>query len=95
VIYGHGISVTDLRKAFCQNIIPEEIRRDQLQSLCISILDLAKDGLIKRHFDEEHFLDPLYSRVLQRTNPALEYIRFLNSGSNINEIIQQYSKISC
>jgi len=95
VIYGHGISVTDLRKAFCQNIIPEEIRRDQLQSLCISILDLAKDGLTKRHFDEEHFLDPLYSRVLQRTNPALEYIRFLNSGSNINEIIQQYSKISC
>jgi gamma-glutamylcysteine synthetase len=93
VIYGHGLSASELRKKFNRGEIPEYIDTNNLQKLVLEILNLAKKGLAKRGFNEEHFLTPLYERVKQKTNPALEYRKGRLSGVDISELIRRYSRI--
>jgi gamma-glutamylcysteine synthetase len=93
VLYGHGVTVSWLRKAFCRGEVPEFIDGRELQALVLSILDLARKGLEKRGFHEAHFLEPLYSRAYQKTNPALEYLSELSNGVKVNDLIHRYAKI--
>lgn len=94
VLYGHGRTVSEMRKDFCRCELPGFINEDALQSLVLNILDLAKEGLDKRGFNEAHFLDPLYDRAWKKTNPALDYLRELKNGVEISELIQRYAKVS-
>lgn len=48
---------------------------------CRDLLHIAERGLIERGRGEETFLDPLYRRAADRTNPAIEWIR---EGVDIN-----------
>jgi len=94
VLYGHKMSIVELRKSFCRGKLPEFIDEDELWQLVLSILDLARKGLDKRGLKEEHFLEPLYDRARRKTNPALEYLNELKNGVPINELIRRYADIS-
>jgi glutamate--cysteine ligase len=93
VLFGHGMTVSGLRKTFCRGEMPEFMDAKQLQLLVLSILHIARKGLEKRGFDETHFLEPLYNRTLQKKNPAITYLEDLSNGVTINELIQRYAKI--
>jgi len=93
VLYGYGITVSELRKKFCRGEIPEYVNVDGLQKLVLEILDLAKEGLDQRGFGEAHFLDPLFRRAWEKKNPALEYLQDLTKGVPLNELIQRYGHI--
>jgi gamma-glutamylcysteine synthetase len=43
-----------------------------LPEICQKVLEFAAQGLELRGFGERHLLDPLFDRVTQRTNPALQ-----------------------
>lgn len=93
VIYHQGYTATELRKLLIQREIPAFIDEDKLYGLLYEILELSKEGLIKRGFGEEKFLDPLYERVEQHSNPARKMLSLLEDGCNIEEIINEYAKL--
>jgi len=94
ILYGHGLTVADLRKSFCHGELPIFIDKGELQAFVLSILDLAWEGLDKRGFKEAHFLEPLYERTFKNTNPALEYLSALSNGVGLNELINRYAQIN-
>jgi hypothetical protein len=93
VLYGHGWSAAQLRKAFCRGTVPEFIDKNELESLVLSVLNLALKGLNRRKLCEEHFLGSLYDRVQKRANPALAYLANLKQGVPINELVLRYAQI--
>ncbi|MBC3795800.1 glutamylcysteine synthetase [Acetobacterium tundrae] len=93
VLYGHGLATTELRQAFCRGEVPAFINEDDLQSLVLSILDLAHEGLEKRGLKESHFLEPLYDRARRRSNPAIDYLNALANHVPVQELVLQYAAI--
>ncbi len=93
VIYHHGYTPTELRKLFCNRKYPAFVDEDKLYELLKEILDIASEGLDKRGFGEERFLEPLYERVEKRTNPAKTMLKLLEEGNTIESIIYEYGKI--
>jgi len=93
VLYGHGITVSELRKIFCRGEIPAYVNVDALQKLVLEVLNLAKEGLEKRGFNEAHFLEPLFERAMEKKNPALKYLEDLAQGIPISELILRYAEI--
>lgn len=93
ILYNHGLSTSELRKAFCRGILPNYVNDNDLQDLVLSVLDLSRKGLEKRGLNEQHFLAPLYERALRKSNPALDYLQSLENGLDVSEIIISYAKI--
>lgn len=93
VLYRKGLKISNLRDAFCRGEVPEFIDEDELQSLVLSILNLACTGLEKRGFGEAHFLDPLYERAKKKTNPAKDYLTAISKKVPIKELILEYAAI--
>lgn len=93
VIYHHGYTATELRKMFVRDEIPDFVNQDDLYKLAKKIVDLSKEGLIKRGFGEEKYLDSLYERIKSRTNPAKRMLMLLQSGQDIEEIILAYGRV--
>ncbi|MCH5213409.1 MAG: glutamylcysteine synthetase, partial [Oscillospiraceae bacterium] len=91
ILYGHGFSKTELRKLFNAGTIPDLINEDDLYCLAKSIVDLSRDGLISRGYGEEKFLEPLYERIRNRTNPATRIEEHLKNSKDIVELIKEYS----
>lgn len=92
-IYHKGYTASELRKLLIQEEIPSFIDKKELCSLTNNILDLAKEGLLKRGLGEEIFLKALYKRVKNHTNPGKETIKLLNSGTDIEKVIKDYGGI--
>lgn len=60
--------------------------------LFIKLYDLVRDGLIMRGFGEEKYIDCLYDRVVDRTNPAKSSIHLLNKKNySIKDVVWQFS----
>lgn len=93
VLYGHGYTVSELRKTICHGKLPDYINRHELQILVLKVLHLAWKGLNKRGFNEEHFLIPLYDRAIKKTNPALTFLISLQNGVSLNELVRDYAKL--
>lgn len=93
VIYHRGYTATELRKMFVKSDIPDFVDQDKLYELAKSVVDLSKEGLIKRGFGEEKYLNSLYERINNRTNPAKRMLKLLEGGQNLEEIILAYGKI--
>ena len=64
---------------------------DAAYDLLRRVLDLAEDGLAERGHGEEEFLQPLFVRVEQRTNPALQSLEKLEAGRALREVILAYA----
>ena len=69
------------------------INEDDLYGLLYEVLELSKEGLIKRGFGEEQFLNSLYERVEKHTNPARRMLTLLEDGCNIETIIKEYGEL--
>lgn len=93
VIYHQGYTATELRRLFVNRNLPSFVNEDKLYELLYELLDLSKEGLEKRGYDEEAFLNPLYQRVENHTNPALTMLNQLDNGVSIEEIIRDYGSI--
>ena len=88
-----GYNYDELRKLLIQDELPSFIDRDALCSLTKQILDLSRDGLEERGIGEEKFIDCLYDRVKNRTNPGKELIKSLKNNVPIEDMIRKYGKL--
>lgn len=91
VIYSHGYSPTELQRMFSKRKYPDFVEKSELSDQLLRILELAKDGLKFRGYGEEKFLEPLYRRAEQLTNPAREMIDGIEKGVEMREFIEKYS----
>jgi gamma-glutamylcysteine synthetase len=88
-----GYNYDELRKLLIQDELPSFIDRDALCSLTKQILDLSRDGLEERGIGEEKFIDCLYDRVKNRTNPGKELIKSLKNNVPIEDMIRKYGEL--
>ena len=93
VIYHNGYTAGELRKLLIQNRVPEFIDEAELCKLTRSIVDLAGEGLGQRGIGEEIFLNPLYERIKNHSNPGKHLIESIQNGVNIEELIRDYGKL--
>lgn len=93
VIYHHGYTATELRKMFVRSDIPDFVNLDELYELAKKVVDLSREGLVKRGLGEEKYLEPLYERISSRTNPAKRMLKLLEGGQNLEEIVLAYGKV--
>ncbi len=87
IIYKDGMSPYILRELLGRRSIPAFLDTEEVSSLLNDVINLAREGLYKRGFHEESFLDPLYRRATFLTNPAKEIRQ-----SKIKHYIIKYSK---
>lgn len=90
-LYRHGYNPSELRCQINSDGLPEFADRNEVRKTLLRILDLAKEGLQKRGYEEEHFLAPLYKRAETFTNPALEVESAIKNGVPKNEIVRRYA----
>ncbi len=93
VIYNHGYTPSELREIFNHRGLPNFVDSNALSKLLTKIIDLAKEGLVKRNMQEEKFLLPLYSRAKHLFSPAKQMTDGIDIGVPIEYYIDDYSKI--
>lgn len=93
VIYHKGYTAGELRKLLIRDEIPPFLDKEGLCSLTRDIVDLASEGLSQRGMGEEIFLNPLYERIKNHTNPGKDLINLMNNGGNLEKIIEDYGSI--
>lgn len=93
VIYHKGYTAGELRKLLIRDEIPAFLDKEGLCSLTRDIVDLASEGLSQRGMGEEIFLNPLYKRIKNHTNPGKDLINLMNNGGNLEKIIEDYGSI--
>ena len=93
VLYSHGYCATELQDMLSKRQLAQFIDRGALRSQLIRILNIASEGLKARGKNEEHFLDPLYERAQQLTNPARQMVEGLESGKTMKEFIEKYAAV--
>ena len=93
VLYHHGYTATELRRMFTYAKLPSFVEEDELYALARQVVELAEDGLKKRGKGEEIYLEPLYSRIRDRQNPARQMLTARNNGVPLEDIIQSFSKL--
>lgn len=93
VIYQKGYNASELRALFNKRELPDFIDLNALSGLILEVLDIARDGLKKRGYDEEKFLDPLYIRAKSLCSPARYLTEGLESGVPIESFIEEYARL--
>lgn len=93
VIYHKGYTAGELRKLLIQDELPAFIDKNDLCKLSMDIVDLANIGLEERGFGEEIFLNPLYERIKQHSNPGKDIITLMNNGTKLEKIIKDYGEL--
>jgi gamma-glutamylcysteine synthetase len=78
---------------FVKKELPSFVDEDALYGLAKKVVDLAASGLHKRGYGEEKFLQPLYERIKERTNPAKKVLMLRNEGTDLEDIILNYARI--
>lgn len=91
VIYHHGYSAAELRKLMNHARWPKYIDRNALRELCVSVLDLAKEGLLKRGYGEECYLNALYERTETLHSPGQLMLDKQKAGVPMETIIKEYA----
>ena len=92
VLYGHGYNATELRHLFIKKELPSFVDKDEAYGLAKRILELARDGLIRRGYGEEKYLDCLFERVKKKENPAAYMLRRLSEGIQIEDIVKEFAE---
>lgn len=91
VLYQHGYSEVELRKLMNGRKWPNFVDKVALQRLCVDVLDLAKEGLLKRGFGEEKYLLPLYDRARTLVSPGRKYVEEKERGRAVADLVREYS----
>ena len=92
-IYHHGYSAGELRKLLNERELPEFVGREGLKELCLSVLELAEDGLKKRGYGEEVFLDGLKERAKRLMSPAREMVEGIERGAAMEDFVRQFARL--
>ncbi len=92
-IYHHGYSEAELRHILNLREWPEFVEKKGLRKLCLSVLELAKEGLQKRDENDVVFLDPLFDRADKLMSPARQMVESLEAGTPMEEYIRYYGSI--
>lgn len=93
VIYQKGYTAGELRKLLIQDELPAFIDKNELCKLTYDVVDLADSGLKERGIGEEVFLNPLYERIKQHSNPGKDIITSMHNGAELEELIRDYGKL--
>jgi glutamate--cysteine ligase len=93
-IYNNKHTPSELRKLFTKNKLPPYIDEDKLYQLTKKVVDLSYEGLKSRGKQEETFLNPLYKRIQEKTNPAKKELELKNKGASLNKIIELYGNLN-
>jgi gamma-glutamylcysteine synthetase len=93
IIYGHGYHVSELRKLFTMEKLPDFLDVDAAYELAEQVIDLASDGLKRRGYGEERYLKPLYKRTRNKTNPARTMLDRLKKNDNIEKVVLDYGRL--
>ena len=93
VIYQKGYTAGELRKLLIQDELPAFIDKNELCRLTNDIVDLADIGLKERGIGEEVFLNPLYERIKQHSNPGKYIITSMHNGMKLEKIIKDYGEL--
>ena len=93
VIYNHGYNASELRAMFNKRYFPDFVDSEALSKLLTKIIDIAKEGLKIRSYNEEDFLTPLYSRARHLYCPATQMLDGLQNGVALEYYIKEYSEI--
>lgn len=93
VIFHRGYNASELRRMFVKKELPDIFEWGMVSVLIAKILDIAKDGLQKRGFGEEKFLEPLYCRAERLLSPAREMIEGIAAGKSIDDYIEEYGRL--
>ena len=93
VIYHRGYNASELRDMFNRRKLPDFIDEEKIKTLLNNVLDIARDGLIKRGADEEKFLEPLYHRVKYLYSPARQMADGLETGVPLEQYIEEYASL--
>ena len=91
VLYHHGYSAGELRKIMNRRDWPEFVDREGLKALCLAVLDLAKENLVRRGLGEEKYLEPLYQRAETLTSPGRAMAEALEQGVSRSELAKRYA----
>ncbi len=92
-VYRNGYSPSELRNILNQREFPKFLDKSEVSALLKEVLNIARAGLIKRGMNEEHFLDPLYSRAGYLYNPARRMADGLDAGVPMEEYIREYAEL--
>ena len=92
-LYHQGYNAVELRRQLVRKDLPSAVNEDALHDLVSKVLELCKKGLADRGMGEEIYLEPLYRRANNRTNPAKEMLRRLQNGESMESIIKSYGKL--
>lgn len=93
-LYHNGYSAVERRRQFVRRELPSTVNGDALCNLVRRCLDLCREGLEERGLGEEIYLEPLYQRAENRTNPAKEMLRRLQNGESMESVIQRCAEVS-
>ena len=92
-LFQQGMSPKVLRTLLSRRSIPASLNRKYLTDLLFRVLDLARDGLYQRGYGEAEYLNPLYLRAEQLTNPARALILGMDNGQTIESFMQKYGQL--
>lgn len=92
-IYHKGYTAGELRKLLIQEEIPAIFNKDEICRLSRDIVDLASSGLEERAMGEEIFLNPLYDRIRNHSNPGKDLIQSIHNGVKLEKLIDDYGKL--
>ncbi|MGN0465105.1 MAG: glutamate-cysteine ligase family protein [Lachnospiraceae bacterium] len=93
IIYHKGYNASELRRMFVKKKLPDIFNWKEVSKLISEILDIAENGLGKRGFKEEMFLEPLYIRADKLISPAREMAEGLARGKTLNDYINEYGSL--
>ncbi len=81
----------ELRRLAINGTLIEMLPKDALTEFLTELIDTAKFGLRQRGLQEERYLQPLYNRAAQLTNPALLQLDKLAQGVSVIDIAKEYA----
>ncbi|MBQ5630139.1 MAG: glutamylcysteine synthetase, partial [Ruminococcus sp.] len=91
-IYHNGYNAAELRHQLVHRDLPKYVDPDCVYDLVRKVLELSFEGLAQRGQGEEKYLEPLFERVKNRTNPAKTMLDRLKNGEGIYSIVKSYAE---
>ena len=76
-----------------RSVCEQPVKEIMASGVLLEIMDLAKEGLQKRGFGEEKFLDPLYVRAEKLLSPAREMLEGIMQGKTLDDYIKEYGRL--
>ncbi len=86
-------SLPQLRHKAIKGDIPHYISKESLSEYLLKLIDVAKEGLVKRGFGEEKLILPLYERAKKLICPAIVLKKRLENGEKTDTVLKEFSEI--